>query len=769
MNNLNRRKRFKPRFSLSVRLTVFFSLIVVLVTATLSTVVFYQFGNKINQQINRNLTAIADHKASEINNLLLFESANLLSWRASSVMLDVVVDDLDKRIATELANLKQSYRLQGDLFVFNAAGLLIASTRQTAAKTPLPKAWQSQQDYALVFKHELPFINGSVIAHVAALKPPQLKTQGYLVLTHTWEDLSRLLSPKESLFALRKGNEPNAELFTPNGVETIPIQADFSAQSIKFFHGGNYLSSISEPMTIGDFSFQIAALTPEKIARAPLLELTKNLLLAATLVTVPIIVLVILLSRVLVAPVKKLTNTIRTIESSKDLSIKVPVSGNDEVANLGHAFNRMTAQLGELFDKNASVKKQLETLNSSLEHQVIERTAQLQDTLTDLSIAATGLQKRDEIYHSMLAVTLDGFWLANSQGKLLDANDRYVELSGYSREELLEMSIFDLDASESAAALEAQMRIVILLGKAQFETRHRRKDHSIWHVEISITYLDYDQGMFFIYLRDISKRKQSEERSLIMQENLKRAKEVAEQSLADHRQFIAMVSHELRSPLAVIDTAAQLLSLKAAQLPDIGQIAARIRRGVSRLSGFIDNSLTDDRLNSKGYFLQIAAIDLAALEIKIKDSAMLKYPSHPIVTALDPGLQTLNADPLLLDILLSNLLDNAVKYSPAGSEVRLAMRGNGQFCLFEVTDRGIGISAEEQAFIFNKYMRGSGVASIAGAGLGLSLVKDIVTLHHGSIKINSSVNAGACITVAIPLHLATHQTHTINPDDEHLV
>lgn len=330
-----------PRFSLSVRLTLFFSFIVLLVTTALSAVVFYQFGEKINQQIEHNLTDIADHKAAEISNVLLFERTNLLSWRASSVMLDVVADDLDKRIATELINLKQYYRLQGDLYVFNAAGVLIASTQPDALKTQLPGAWRTQQDYALVFKHEVPFINGSVIAHVAALKPPQLKTQGYLVMTHSWDDISRLLAPEDSSFALHKahaGNTGSAELFTANGVKTIEINDDFPEQPLWLFDGISYLGSISKSVSVGDFSFQIAAFMPEKLAHQPLLELTRNLLLAAALVGIPMLVLAGLLSRLLVTPIKKLTPAIRTIEDPNDLSIKVPVSGRDEVADLGNAF-----------------------------------------------------------------------------------------------------------------------------------------------------------------------------------------------------------------------------------------------------------------------------------------------------------------------------------------------------------------------------------------------------------------------------------------------
>jgi len=388
------------RFSLSVRLTLLFSFIVLLVTTTLSAVVFYQFGEKINQQIERNLTDTADHKAAEISNVLLFERTNLLSWRASSVMLDVVVDDLDKRITTELINLKQYYQLQGDLYVFNAAGVLIASTQPDVLKTQLPPVWQTQQDYALVFKHEVPFINGSVIAHVTALKPPQLKTQGYLVMTHSWEDISRLLAPKDSSFALHKaheGNHGSADLFTANGVETIDINDNFSERPLWLFDGINYLGSISKSVSVGDFSFQIAAFMPEKLAHRPLLELTKNLLLAAALVGVPMLVLVSVLSRLLVTPIKKLTATIRTIEDSNDLSIKVPVSGRDEVADLGNAFNRMTTRLGELFNKFVVVEKELEDLNLSLEHQVIDRTQQLQDTLQKLQSAQTQLVQSEKM------------------------------------------------------------------------------------------------------------------------------------------------------------------------------------------------------------------------------------------------------------------------------------------------------------------------------------------------------------------------------------
>jgi len=402
------------RFSLSARLTLFFSFIVLLVTMTLSVVVFYQFGEKINQRIRHNLTEIADHKATELGSILLFERTNLLSWRASSVMLDVVVDDLDKRINLELKNLKQSYQLQGDLYVFNANGILIASTQSGIMKTRLPEEWKPPKDYQLVLKHEVPFIEKSVIAHVTAIKLPQLKTQGYLVVTHLWDDITKLLEPSDSnfsmkkdridsYFAFRKSDDNNALLFVENGIETIALDENFFQKPLWFLDNKSYLTSISKQIAIDGVNFQIAAFMPEKLAQEPLLELIKNLLIAAACVSVPMIFVVSLLSRHFVKPIKELTLGIHKIEdfddlsAFNDLSMKVSVSGRDEVADLGNAFNRMTARLSEAVIKCAIFEKELADLNVSLENQVIERTAQLQETLQKLKSAQAQLVQSEKM------------------------------------------------------------------------------------------------------------------------------------------------------------------------------------------------------------------------------------------------------------------------------------------------------------------------------------------------------------------------------------
>lgn len=231
---------------------------------------------------------------------------------------------------------------------------------------------------------------------------------------------------------------------------------------------------------------------------------------------------------------------------------------------------------------------------------------------------------------------------------------------------------------------------------------------------------------------------------------LEKAMVVIEQALTDERQFIAMLSHEVRSPLAVIDTAAQLLSFRLKD--DATQLAVveRIRRGSARLSNFFDNCLTQDRIDSQNFAVQPAPIDVRRMVSWVVESCAQLSNDQAVDVDVAPDLPALYGDEVLLRIALTNLLSNAFKYSPDGTTVAIRVWRDAALCCFAVEDCGAGIPDEEVAVIFEKYRRGRGAEGKPGAGLGLALVERIATLHGGSVRVERRETQGTCFVLKVP-------------------
>lgn len=219
---------------------------------------------------------------------------------------------------------------------------------------------------------------------------------------------------------------------------------------------------------------------------------------------------------------------------------------------------------------------------------------------------------------------------------------------------------------------------------------------------------------------------------------------------AEQRLFIAMLSHEVRSPMAVIDTTAQLLSIQLDDDDGAHRLVARIRRGVARLSNFFDNCLTQERVNSKNFALHPVDLSVAELAYWAEESAELLSGEHDIRLELAPDLPALRGDQTLLRILLMNLLSNAVKYAPPGTPITLRVQANQTYCRFEVVDQGPGIPEDEQLVIFQRFRRGRKAEGTPGAGLGLAVAARIVALHGGAIALRSPPGEGACFMVDLP-------------------
>lgn len=289
-------------------------------------------------------------------------------------------------------------------------------------------------------------------------------------------------------------------------------------------------------------------------------------------------------------------------------------------------------------------------------------------------------------------------------------------------------------AQAQQEALLAQQRLVetLRVGEHVLEQRVEQRTAELYasntRLELTLRELMAAQGELI----------ESEKQAIL-------GRQTAVEALEKQRRFVSMASHEFRSPLAVIDAGSQLLALVANKKS--APVVGRIRRGVRRLAVFLDNCLTEERLDSERLSLRRAAVELDLLAGAAKESTRIMSDRHQTSLELDPDLPLLDADPDLLRVMLFNLLDNAVKYSPQGGEIRLSIRRVGEAIVFEVADRGMGIPADEIPFVFEKYRRGRGVASIAGAGLGLSLVARIVALHGAGVQITSVEGQGTRVVV----------------------
>ncbi len=142
---------------------------------------------------------------------------------------------------------------------------------------------------------------------------------------------------------------------------------------------------------------------------------------------------------------------------------------------------------------------------------IIVRSVGIIQDITWRKQAEEALQERERYLSLILETTQDGFWVLSSQGRITEVNQAYCNMSGYTKAELLQMSIPDLEADETPADIQHRIRRIVKHGSEVFETRHRRKDGSLFHVEVSAHWLDMHGGQFICFCREISKRKQNEQ------------------------------------------------------------------------------------------------------------------------------------------------------------------------------------------------------------------------------------------------------------------
>jgi PAS domain S-box-containing protein len=368
----------------------------------------------------------------------------------------------------------------------------------------------------------------------------------------------------------------------------------------------------------------------------------------------------------------------------------------------------------------------------------------IRDHLAERDRQAEALKAGEERLRRMINV--DGVavlvW-ALPEGRLIGANEFFLRMFGYSRTEVESGTLTwrDLTPPEYVAVSEEQLEGFAQTGRiGPYEKEYFRKDRSrAWMVFAGASLGD---GTVVEYCIDVGDRKRAEE-----------ALREADRKKDD---FIALLAHELRNPLAPIRNGLQVLRLASGDVDAVAQARAMMERQLSHMVRLIDDLLDVSRISRNKMELRKERVLLADVVASAVETARpaIEAAGHELLISLPPRPVFLEADLTRLAQVFSNLLTNSAKYTEQGGSIRLSAERHEGEILVSVRDNGIGIPESALPHIFDMFSQvdRSRERSTGGLGIGLALVKGIVEMHGGTVTATSAGEGkGSEFSVCLPL------------------
>ena len=224
---------------------------------------------------------------------------------------------------------------------------------------------------------------------------------------------------------------------------------------------------------------------------------------------------------------------------------------------------------------------------------------------------------------------------------------------------------------------------------------------------------------------------------------------------ATRRDFVANVSHELKTPVGAIGLLAEAVIGAAGDPAEVDRFASRILSEATRLGALVTELIALSRLQGAERLPELATVDVDGVVRDALTRGRISAESTDIeVTVDEPSGLLVDGERTLLVTALANLVENAIAYSPPGSPVSISRRLAGSMVEIAVTDRGIGIAPEHQQRVFERFFRVDPARSRAtgGTGLGLAIVKHVAANHGGDVRLWSRPGIGSTFTLRIPAH-----------------
>jgi PAS domain S-box-containing protein len=361
---------------------------------------------------------------------------------------------------------------------------------------------------------------------------------------------------------------------------------------------------------------------------------------------------------------------------------------------------------------------------------------------------AEELEQQKTILDAVLAATPDYLSIFDVQGRYIYSNPPALEIGGVTLQQVVGKKPYELGVpDEITGRMELDRQKVMetgdsVSGTSPMPTIHGMRDFEYTYIPVR----DADNKIIYIVStsHDITERKRAEEERLQLALERERVRTL--------QHLISDISHDLRTPLASINTSVYLLQ-KVASIPERrDHYLTMLQTQVLNLVKILDDMSATARLERETSETNMESCDLNELVgmLVAEQQHFALQKGQKLEFTSDRERLTILADGVKMRRAITNLLTNAVKYTPQDGHITVHITHRGEQAVLEVQDSGIGIGPEELPHIFERYYRASN-AQESGTGLGLAITKRIIEAHGGDIEVESEVGKGSCFRILLPL------------------
>ncbi|MBU7584468.1 MAG: PAS domain S-box protein [Nostoc sp. TH1S01] len=369
------------------------------------------------------------------------------------------------------------------------------------------------------------------------------------------------------------------------------------------------------------------------------------------------------------------------------------------------------------------------------------------------------LRESETKFRRIIESNVIGIYFGDYSGRIYEANDAFLELLGYTRAELKDGNLrWDILTPPEYYALDQQkvQELQISGVCTPFEKEYLRQDGTRVPILLGIVRIDDTdkKGYSACFVLDLTQRKlvEAERQRLLQLEQAARAEAEAANRAKD--EFVAMVSHDLRSPLNAILGWTQLLRTREFEKETFNRALETIERNAQSQAKLLEDLLNMSRIIRGQLQLELRQVHLGAI---VSQAIQAAYPAANaknilLESVIDQSIPMMSGDCDRLLQIFGNLLSNAIKFTPADGRIDVKLLRHEYHVEITVTDTGIGISPEFLPYVFERYRQDHRISKQGGLGLGLAIARHLVELHNGTIQaVSLGEGQGSTFSIKLPL------------------